>query len=211
MSDWDCSTSKLPASAFPHGSSFEHQHSWGSEILSWLEQESLYRQIDFEKFWSDPDRNGEFVFTDLAIFHCPSSLKTFAGRTDYCGISGSYRAEVGDIENNGMLFSAVAEDSAPVEMRSVTDGTSQTIMVAEGATVMELDFGFWACGLNCFGHEEGGVNEPGRPSDEIVGDHPGGANAVFCDGSVHFLGQSLDPDTVAALCTRNGYESINEF
>jgi prepilin-type N-terminal cleavage/methylation domain-containing protein/prepilin-type processing-associated H-X9-DG protein len=196
--------------AFPHGSSFKNHHSWGSEILPFLEQRSVYDKIDFEAFWADPVQNQDVVFSDLPIFHCPSSLKLFSGKTDYCGISGSYRTEVEEIESNGMLFLAVEENSEPVSMSSVIDGASQTIIVAEGATVMQIDFGFWACGLNCFGHEEAGVNA-GRRSDEIVADHPGGANVVLVDGSVQFIGEDVDADTVAALCTRNGYEPISEF
>lgn len=196
--------------AFPHGSTFKNHHSWGTESLPFLEQRSVYDQIDFEAFWADPVQNEDVVFSDLPIFHCPSSLKFFRGKTDYCGISGSYRTEVEEIESNGMLFPAVDEKSDAVKMSSVIDGGSQTIIVAEGATVGPISFGYWACGLNCFGHEEAGVNASRHP-DEIVADHPGGANVVLVDGSVHFIGVDVDADTVAALCTRNGYEPISEF
>lgn len=196
--------------AFPHGASYKNLHSWGSESLPFLEQRSVFDQIDFKVDWADPVQNEDIVFTDLPIFHCPSSLKFFRGKTDYCGISGSYRTEVAEVENNGMLFLAIEEKSEPVKMSSVIDGSSHTIIVAEGATVGPVSFGFWACGLNCFGHEEAGVNASRHP-DEIISDHPGGANVVLVDGSVHFIGADVDADTVAALCTRNGYESISEF
>ena len=38
--------------------------------------------------------------------------------------------------------------------------------------------------------------------------HRGGANAVFCDGSVHFLRVGLNRDVFAALVTRSGEETI---
>ena len=39
--------------------------------------------------------------------------------------------------------------------------------------------------------------------------HRGGANAVFVDGSVHFLAVGLSPDVFAALVTRAGDETID--
>jgi prepilin-type N-terminal cleavage/methylation domain-containing protein/prepilin-type processing-associated H-X9-DG protein len=41
--------------------------------------------------------------------------------------------------------------------------------------------------------------------------HVGGANAVFVDGSVHFLREGLDRDVFAGLVTRAGGEVINEI
>jgi prepilin-type processing-associated H-X9-DG protein len=41
--------------------------------------------------------------------------------------------------------------------------------------------------------------------------HPGGANAVFGDGSVHFIQQSIDIRTVAKLITRAGAEVASDF
>jgi prepilin-type processing-associated H-X9-DG protein len=39
--------------------------------------------------------------------------------------------------------------------------------------------------------------------------HPGGANFLFADGSVHFLKQSISPVTYCALGSRNGGEVIS--
>jgi prepilin-type processing-associated H-X9-DG protein len=37
--------------------------------------------------------------------------------------------------------------------------------------------------------------------------HPGGANLLFADGSVHFLGYTADP-VLPALATRAGGETV---
>ncbi len=47
------------------------------------------------------------------------------------------------------------------------------------------------------------------PYDEIFGWHPGGANAVFMDGSVHFLKQSVNGRVVFSMVTKNGGEVIS--
>ena len=44
--------------------------------------------------------------------------------------------------------------------------------------------------------------------NEIYGFHPGGANALFADGSVHFLKESASVQTIAALVTRSGGEIV---
>jgi prepilin-type N-terminal cleavage/methylation domain-containing protein/prepilin-type processing-associated H-X9-DG protein len=40
--------------------------------------------------------------------------------------------------------------------------------------------------------------------------HTGGAQVVFCDGSVHFIAKEVSPATVIALVTRGGTEVITE-
>jgi prepilin-type N-terminal cleavage/methylation domain-containing protein/prepilin-type processing-associated H-X9-DG protein len=39
--------------------------------------------------------------------------------------------------------------------------------------------------------------------------HPGGSNFLIADGSVRFFSYEIDPVSFAALCTRNGNESVN--
>jgi prepilin-type processing-associated H-X9-DG protein len=38
-------------------------------------------------------------------------------------------------------------------------------------------------------------------SQGIYSFHRGGANAVFCDGAVHFLGEGLTPQVLGAIVT----------
>ena len=45
--------------------------------------------------------------------------------------------------------------------------------------------------------------------DEIYSFHPGGANALFADGSVHFLKETISVRSIAALVTRAGGEIIS--
>jgi prepilin-type processing-associated H-X9-DG protein len=54
------------------------------------------------------------------------------------------------------------------------------------------------CALNC-------TND-----DEIYSFHPGGANTVFADGSVHFLKAGMDIRVLARLVTRAGGEVVSE-
>ena len=46
-------------------------------------------------------------------------------------------------------------------------------------------------------------------NNEIYSFHPGGANALFADGSVHFLKDVSTVPFIAALVTRAGAEIIS--
>lgn len=110
--------------------------------------------------------------------------------------------------------------------QQITDGLSKTMIVAEidgrgyNDSKSPPQFrGVWADGHNVFAVKEpinldqtedvNGVAIPKQwTSDEIYSQHPGGANVLFCDGSVHFLPDSLDVSILCALTTRAGGELI---
>ena len=110
------------------------------------------------------------------------------------------------------------------------DGTSNTILLAEDAgrprrwlarqsgLDQVLDGGAW-------NHFKGGIILQGKTADgtanpgtcpmnctnagEVYSFHTGGANAVFADGSVHFLRESIDIRVLARLITRAGGEVVS--
>ncbi|QDS98188.1 DUF1559 domain-containing protein [Adhaeretor mobilis] len=127
---------------------------WKTFILPFLEQGALYDQLDldFERAVFTPDWFGNEVLENKVVsaYNCPSSgadplldgdfgssKSDGAQKHDYVGIAGAYRdpaqrrevcanANYGPICNNGALL--VNESRA---MRSITDGTSNAILVSE--------------------------------------------------------------------------------
>ena len=113
-------------------------------------------------------------------------------------------------------------------LADITDGTSQTILVTEHAGRPTL----WRAGRPVpgvyaivaswvgatFTYGQGssydGTTKPGpcaincTNDREVYSFHPGGANAVFTDGSVHFLEAGIDIRIFAALVTRAGGEVV---
>ena len=148
------------------------------------------------------------------------------GATDYGGIQGPSSEAINPMtsvhynSDEGVLLSVRAQKNLPgihvapkISPKQITDGLSKTMIVAEltgrgfNTEKMELR-GIWAGGNNCFA-TKGGVNDPDAwLADEIYSDHPGGAHALFCDGSVHFLPFGIDPQVVWFLATRALNESI---
>lgn len=195
--------------SFPAGADADTLHSWSSRILPYLEQADLHQRIEFKLAWDAP-KNSLWTRQNLSVFKCPSSWKSYAGSTDYAGISGSSHEATVSIGRNGLLF-PLDRSERPVAIASITDGSSNTIAISECVAVGHDNYGFWSCGANCLGHDEGPINNLRGSVDEIASLHPGGANAVFADGSVRFLSQTLPLDIVAALCTRNNREVVSDF
>jgi prepilin-type N-terminal cleavage/methylation domain-containing protein/prepilin-type processing-associated H-X9-DG protein len=69
------------------------------------------------------------------------------------------------------------------------------------------------CAINCTnGQRVTTYPDPYYGTDgtgAVYGFHTGGVNALFADGSVHFIQQSIDIRIFAALVTRNGGEVVN--
>lgn len=108
----------------------------------------------------------------------------------------------------------------------ITDGTSQTLAVAEvaGGGPASHRAHYWVTfnlnsshnGINGPLTLPGGWSNPSDPSawghidnGSFSSYHPsGGAHFVFADGSVHFLSENIDQTVLAALATRNLGETI---
>jgi prepilin-type processing-associated H-X9-DG protein len=113
-------------------------------------------------------------------------------------------------------------------LSEITDGTSNTILLTESAgrprwwqagkagPDQTITGGPWAAGhpgITLQGSELDGSKRLGRCAINCTNDHEvysfhDGANAVFADGSVHFLKATIDIRVLAALITRAGGEVV---
>ncbi len=96
----------------------------------------------------------------------------------------------------------------PIAIPDITDGSSQTICIAEVVDRMPEQFGQWSDGQNCISHDNGGVNVDN--SGEIFSFHHGGSNVALADGSIRFLTQSASLEIIGGLCSRSGRENVTE-
>lgn len=211
--------------------------SWQGLLLPFIEQGSLWAvseaafRMDPEAK-HDPPHIG--LATVVPLLTCPSDARLGAPQqtpsgpvafTSYLGVTGSFTARW-----DGVLTGGVVR----VRIVDVTDGTSNTLMVGERPPSNLFDTGAWyPGGIGFFEGVVMPVEEalfphyhncspgpggdrfrygPGRidnPCDvfHFWSLHPGGANFLFADGSVHFLPYSAR-SVMAALASRNGGESV---
>ena len=193
-------------------------HAWTSSILSFLEEAGIAARIDYSREWNDPAGNRAASKHRIATYVCPSGVLAYAGKADYSGVSGAWMLDIEGVPflgvaglTNGVLVPR-DRDTGCVRTADVTDGLGATLLAAESTdrgpapgedADPEDPTGRWAV-HNCGPQSSGFIN---TEKSDIRGLHPGGAQAAFADGRVVFLGESMDPVVLAAICTRNGGEA----
>jgi prepilin-type N-terminal cleavage/methylation domain-containing protein/prepilin-type processing-associated H-X9-DG protein len=199
---------------------------WGAYLLPYLEQEPLSTQLGLP---NTPFGDGvqyapatPLTQTNLAVFVCPSDtgpalnpFKEEHAKSNYRGMGGPVILAVfaPNVDCGGVLF-----QNSRIRLADVTDGTSNTIALGEcsldvsagkvGAiwagmaaakaydNVVYISDVFWGVDTQDYR-----INGPGAQA--FSSRHPGGLQFGFCDGSVRFISQSVDPETVIALAGRS--------
>ncbi len=228
-------------------------HSWTPRALPYIEQEPLFRQYNFNLNWDEGANAGAGgpLRVTVSTFLCPSAPQD--GRHANRGV-GDYAATTERTWPNSYVSAAQAPfvstsdpyyigvlghdkvtggapDKAKHTIVGITDGTSNTMMLAECAGRNRRFFmgkedptqtwsgGPWA---NPDARIQIGGCDPTNPSaatgpvaincvndKEIYAFHTGGANVCMADGSVRFLKASITIDTVLQLLTRARGEVVS--
>jgi prepilin-type processing-associated H-X9-DG protein len=193
---------------FPPGGLAEW--SWQARLLPQLENDALYRRFDFsvEPFEPPNDRRLDVI---VPVFVCPSDPRGSDVYTDFTLLRFAHANYPGSRDDGDPSRCGIFPYSTSSRMADVIDGTSQTLMVGERPIVFEgRTFGWWVWGGEATVNAHQGFRRGDPHKQDSVehwwSHHPGGANFVFVDGSLHYLSYQIDQRTFVALGSRAGRE-----
>jgi prepilin-type processing-associated H-X9-DG protein len=193
----------FPPGCFGPGTTPEERLSWMAALLPYLEQDSLYRQLNLEKGYAG---NLPAVQARIKTFLCPASKEaaTADAVTHYVAMSGigldAASQPEGAAGNGFMGYDRLTS------LAMIKDGTSNTIALMETC----VGLGPWARGgvSTLRGFDPADVPPLGE-NRPFGGLHTAGMNAAMADGSVRFLRNSIDAKRVAAAITIAGGEPVD--
>jgi len=233
LTNYESARRKFPpgADAFPTPNlPWGRNHAWSSFILPYLEGSDVATKIDYTRWWNAAGGNDIASDIVLPMYVCPSGIERFPGKQDYGGVFGWSIPELDEGKAAQNLKSGVLVRTAevvdeknvflpPVQPRSITDGMSKTLLVVEAAdrkyedpqetdgnTNSSIGAARWACGFNAVNLGSRSINDPGVDGFRSL--HTGGIQAVFADGHVSFISESIDIKALIALVTKAGGESV---
>lgn len=231
------------------GTSPTNGRGWGVTLLPYLEQTPLYNAWNSSKSFFSPE-NQAITMTPIPAYLCPTapggprsmplSSNTIQTST---GIAGDY-VVFHQISSTGTgATCSPCNTAAPktvgtvTPISAITDGTSNTIMMAEqagrpdyyiGRTKQATNTGmtnpmFWGCwaayqSVTAQGYNgsvppgAGGVYAMNRSNSQgVYSFHIGGAFFGMCDGRVRFVSENTSLVTLIALWTRDDGDNPGEF
>jgi prepilin-type N-terminal cleavage/methylation domain-containing protein/prepilin-type processing-associated H-X9-DG protein len=201
----------------------QQQAGWGFQILPDLEGDNAWKGASAA---TDDGRAAVAIGTPQKVFVCPSrrSPQTVTlSVPDYLGGQTLPHA-LGDYAASNLEHTGVVVRGQGVRIAEVTDGTSNTLAVAEkrlnaawlGQAQADDRIGYtagWGEDTLRYTTAMPAPDFQGRADEDGGGlfgsSHPGRFNAVFVDGSVHSIAYSISEEVFARLGSINDGEVVN--
>lgn len=208
-------------------------------LLPQLEEANLYNQFNFDNIawgqiagWEPLNKVGVEARPEVLV--CPSDVSQpsvlsnglEAATSSYALVHGTMGPSNGISGNMKVFNTGPFNYKTAYRSRDMIDGLSSTMFVGEvKATHTEESYNRWTVSsrhLDCLRTTENPINTP--PGTGITtspygiglngafgSEHVGGAQFLFGDGHVSFLGENMSLTIYRALSTRSGGETVGEF
>jgi hypothetical protein len=163
-------------------------HSWQTMLLPYVDNVSLFSQIDFNVPWTDPRNEGYFRTVVFTYLNPSEPMQTTPEGFAVSHIAG----------NQHVFF-----ENSRWRIADTIDGTSNTVFAGEVAA----GFKAWGDPTNIRDPAAGIRHDAttfGRTNAE-------GCHFLLMDGSVRFLSQDVDPAVLKAIATPKGGENVGAF
>ena len=179
----------------------EERFSWQVSIVPYIESNPFYSELDLKQGW-DCDANRFAALLDCKIFRCPEfrepAPRSTLMPTTYVGLAGLGPDAVGlPLENPRTGFFGERQ----LQVKDLGGRSGTLLMVVETARVQSA----WTAGGPATVR---GIDAEDPPyvgvQGQFGGIHRRGANVLFADASVRFLGESIEPGVWEALATIQG-------
>ncbi|OWK39453.1 DUF1559 domain-containing protein [Fimbriiglobus ruber] len=229
--------------AFPVGAGVANGLSWRVYVLPYIEQVSLFQQFNLGAgAWNGPNKL-VYALNQIPNFNCPSVPSVLASNgsslvngqqtftSDYHGVAGpigtnpatgqAYLVQANPSGQGGFALEGILTlGDATTNFASITDGTSNTLMVGEVSVpwnggILASDGADWVRGVGLGNgmascrNVQYAINTPynGIYNDiSFSSQHTGGAQFVMGDGSVRFVQASIDLVVYKSTASMNGGE-----
>jgi hypothetical protein len=167
--------------------------SWRVHILPFVGHEELYDRFRLDEPWSSK-HNRQLIRLMPNVYRALLS-NSDPGKTNYLAVAGKEGVFVAPEPNDNAVH------PTGVGMAEISDGTSDTIAVVEACDQMAV---IWT-------KPDDFVPDTDNPARGLVGLYNRVFHALFCDGHIRTLDEGIDKQTLRALFTRNGSESIPRY
>jgi type II secretory pathway pseudopilin PulG len=169
--------------------------SWRVAILPYLDEMPLYEKFHFDEPWDSPN-NKPLLSQMPRIFRSPHQRDDQESYVTYYQVFVQTGEDSGKSASGRAPFSSTPAREGP-RLSDFTKDPSKTILVVEGGEPVPWtkpdDLPYSATG----------------PLPKLGGDFPSGTNALFADGSTHWLPRNIGEKRLRALITCDGGEPID--
>lgn len=208
-------------------------------LLPYMEETTAYKLYDFKQPWSH-SRNTEARKATIPVLSCSSTpTQDRVAPTDYAPVRRIRNSVMTTWESTSMLKSkrtrtmgndmgGVLMDDKNRRIGQISDGLSKTLLFIESAGMPDIYVDGKPTGAQGTQNDNGvnwyldqvsfsvSASVPSQPfinytnDTEIFSFHPVGVTYARCDGSTHFLIDSIEPEPFVSLFTYNSGDQLVE-